>query len=74
MKEGVPVTDKRKHALPLPEKKTADIADVIWGEIKGTYATQAISDTTHRQPKTGIAIPDDMCVEENKDWVDFNEK
>ncbi len=66
--------DKRKHALPVPEKKTTDVADVIWGDIKGTFETQAISDTSSRQPKTGIAIPSDFCVAENKDWVDFNEK
>lgn len=66
--------DKRKHALPIPEKKTTDVADVIWGDIKGTFETQAISDTSSRQLKTGIAIPSDLCVEENKDWVDFNEK
>ena len=66
--------NKRKHALPTPQRKTEDVADVIWGEVKGTYETQAISDTSHRQPKTGIAIPSDTCVKENKDWVDFNEK
>ncbi len=66
--------NKRKHALPTPQRKTEDVADVIWGEVKGTYETQAISDTSHRQPKTGVAIPSDTCVEENKDWVDFNKK
>ena len=65
---------KRRTALPVPEKKTTDDVDVIWGEVKGTYETQAISDTSHRQPKTGIAIPSDTCVKENKDWVDFNKK
>ncbi len=68
------MNDKRKHALPVPQKKTVDVADVIWGEVKGTYETQAISDTSHRQPHTGIAIPAEHCVKENKDWVDFNEK
>ncbi len=68
------MTDKHRHALPVPQKKTTDDADVIWGEIKGTYETQAISDKTFTQPKTGIAIPSDLCVEENKDWVDFNKK
>ena len=68
------MSNKRKHALPVPQKKTEDVADVIWGEVKGTYETQAISDTSHRQPKTGVAIPNDTCVKENKDWVDFNEK
>ena len=68
------MTDKRKHSLPLPQKKTTDVADVIWGEVKGTYETQAISDTSHRQPKTGIALPSDACVEENRDWVNYNEK
>ena len=66
--------NKRKHALPTPPKKTEDVADVIWGEVKGTYETQAISDTSHRQSKTGVAIPSETCVKENKDWVDFNEK
>lgn len=68
------MSDKRKHALPVPEKKTTDVADVIWGEVKGTYETQAISDTTHRQPETGVAVPSDDCVEENRDWVNFNKK
>ena len=65
---------KRKHALPIPQKKTTDIADVIRGEVKGTYETQAISDTSRRQPETGIALPSDECVRESKDWVDFNKK
>ena len=65
---------KRKHALPTPQKKTVDVEEVIWGAVKGTYETQAISDTSSRQPKTGVAIPSDACVKENKDWVDFNEK
>lgn len=66
--------DRRKRALPAPPKKTVDVADVIWGEVKGTYATQAISDKTFTQPRTGVAIPSDTCVKENKDWVDSNHK
>lgn len=66
--------EKRHQPIPAPQKKQVDVADVIWGEVKGTYETQAISDTTHRQSQTNIAIPSDMCVKENKDWVDFNEK
>ena len=65
---------QRKHALPKPDKKKVDIADVIWGEVKSTYETQAISDTSRRQARTGVALPSDDCVKENKDWVDFNEK
>ena len=68
------MTDKRKHALPVPGKKSVDVADVIWGDVKSTYETQAISDATNRQPNTRVAIPADHCVEESKDWVDFNEK
>ncbi len=66
--------EKHRHSLPTPQKKTVDVADVIWGEIKGTYETQGVNDKTFTQPKTGIAIPSDTCVKENKDWVDFNEK
>lgn len=65
---------KRKHALPIPAKKTEDVADVIWGNVKGAYETQAINDKSHVQPHTGVAMPSDACVKENKDWVDFNEK
>lgn len=68
------MTDKRKHALPTPEKKTVDVADVIWGEVKGTYETQAISDKSRVQPHTGVALPGDECVKESKDWVDSNHK
>lgn len=65
---------KKKESLPKPQKKQVDVADVIWGEVKGTYETQAISDDTYRQPQTNVALPSDMCVKENKDWVDYNEK
>jgi len=64
----------RKHALPIPQKKSDDLAEVIWGNVKGTFETQAISDKSRVQPQTGVSIPSDTCVKENKDWVDFNEK
>lgn len=66
--------DKRKHALPTPQKKTDDVADVIWGEVKSTFETQAISDATTRQPQTRVAMPSERCVEEGRDWVNANEK
>ena len=65
---------KKKEDLPEPQKKQVDVADVIWGEVKGTYETQAISDATHRQARTNVALPSDFCVKENKDWVDSNHK
>ncbi len=64
----------KREPLTAPSKKQVDVADVIWGEVKGTYETQAISDKTFVQPQTGVAIPSDMCVKENKDWVDSNHK
>ena len=66
--------EKRKHALPIPQKQTDDIAQVIWGEVTSAYQTQAISDDSFRQPQTGVAIPSDRCVEESRDWVNANEK
>ncbi|MBR5135080.1 MAG: DUF3787 domain-containing protein [Clostridia bacterium] len=66
--------DKRRHALPVPEKRTDDVADVIWGGVKGTFETQAISDDSGRQRGTNAAMPSDTCVKEGKDWVDSNHK
>lgn len=59
--------NQRRHALPLQKKR-------IIGKVKGTFATQAISDDSARDPKTNAAIPAEHCVKENKDWVDYNEK
>ncbi len=36
------------------------------------YATQAISQPDRRQPKTGVAMPDDENVERARNWVDEN--
>ena len=66
--------DKRKHALPVPSKKTEDVADVIRGDINGAFETQAISDVSAREAHTRVAIPSDICVQDSKDWVDFNQK
>lgn len=66
--------DKRRRSLPVPDKKSDDVADVIWGSVKGTYETQAISDKSGVQRSTGVAIPSDECVKEGKDWVDSNHK
>lgn len=66
--------NKRKHVLPMPQKKQEDAVDVVWGGVTGAYETQAISDASHRQSQTRVALPSDACVKENKDWVDFNEK
>lgn len=66
--------DKRKRSLPVPNKKSDDVADVIWGSVKGTYETQAISDKSDVQSDTGVALPCDECVQEGKDWVDHNHK
>ena len=63
--------EQEKWLFP-PQKK--EIPDVIWAGIPGTYETQAISDDSRREPETGMAIPDDRCVEEGKNWVDSNEK
>lgn len=41
--------------------------------INDQYATQAISQPDKRQPKTGIAMPDEDNVERARNWVDENE-
>lgn len=50
------------------------VPDVNPGLVHGAFATQAVTDTTHRFPRTNVARPSDECVEANRDWVDFNEK
>ena len=62
--------NKHKHALPLSAQKK----HIAHADIQSAFETQAISDTSRRQPKTGVAIPRDECVEDGKDWVDSNEK
>ena len=66
--------NQQRNPLEKPQKKTTDVADVIWGAVKGTYETQAISDATYREPQTNVAVPSDVCVEEGKEWVDDNHK
>lgn len=48
--------------------------DILLRRVHGAFATQAVTDTTHRFPRTNVARPSDECVEANRDWVDFNEK
>lgn len=60
---------KRKHRSASSLESKA-----IVGRVKGTFATQAISDDSARDPKTNQAIPAEHCVKESKDWVDANEK
>ncbi len=40
--------------------------------INDEFSTQAISQPDKRQPKTGVALPDDENVERARNWVDEN--
>ena len=44
------------------------------GDITGAYIMQPITKPDRRFPKTNVARPSDESVEENRDWVNFNEK
>lgn len=39
-----------------------------------TFQTQAISQADHKQPRTGVALPDEANVKSARDWVIENEK
>ena len=46
----------------------------IIGRIHGTFETQPLSSPDKRAKQSGIALPDDQNVLENKKWVDENQK
>lgn len=60
----------REHEIPLDGSRLK----VDLGKTPGAYAAQPITRPDRRYPKTRVARPDDDGVEENRDWVNFNEK
>jgi len=44
------------------------------GAVHGTFATQAIQSPDRRAPKTGVVLPDNIQIEEARQFVMVNEK
>lgn len=53
--------------------KDAHLDEVI-GQVHGAYIMQPITKPDRRFPETNVARPSDESVEENRNWVNFNEK
>lgn len=65
---------RRQTLHPRFPNRMIKVKDILDEETVGTYRTQAISDASHRRRYNNTAIPSDLCVEENKEWVDENHK
>lgn len=64
----------RKPIRPRFPNRMIKVRDILDEDTLGTYRTQAITDDSHRRSCNNTAVPSDLCVEENKEWVDQNHK
>ncbi|HCA30222.1 MAG TPA: hypothetical protein DEP23_11975 [Ruminococcaceae bacterium] len=69
------VREGRSYMMPKKDghNKNSRIDSVI-GKIHGTFATQAVTDTTDRFEETNVARPSDENVKEGREWVNYNKK
>ena len=65
--------EQQKQEKTSSLRKDAKLDEKI-GKITGAFAMQPITKPDSRYPKTNVARPSDESVEENRDWVNFNEK
>lgn len=63
---------KKQPAADLPPKDNQRPKGVV--PTYGAFAMQPVTKADKRYPETNVACPDDTGVEENRDWVMFNEK
>ncbi len=65
---------RRKPTRPIFPNRMIKVRDILDEDTLSPYQTQAISDASHRRRCNNTAVPSDLCVEENKEWVDQNHK
>ncbi|MDD2361861.1 MAG: hypothetical protein PHH84_02710 [Oscillospiraceae bacterium] len=65
---------EEKRKLGKHNDKTECSLETNNGRIHGTFATQAVTDTTDKFDETNAPNPSDENVEQGRDWVNHNKK